>query len=100
IYEKGFDTPAEAIPAAAVSGAKIIVICSTDDTYPEIVPAITAGIKSESADTTLILAGYPKEQIEEHKKSGVDDFIYLGADAYFLLKKLIDKLNGTSGELK
>jgi len=100
IYEKGFDTPAEAISAAAVSGAKIIVICSTDDTYPEIVPAITAGIKSESADATLILAGYPKEQIEEHKKSGVDDFIYLGADAYFLLKKLIDKLNGTSGELK
>ncbi|TRZ52688.1 methylmalonyl-CoA mutase [bacterium] len=100
IYEKGFNTPAEAVSAAAASGAKIIVICSTDDTYPELVPAIAGGIKSKAADAVIILAGYPKEQIEEHKKSGVDDFIFTGADAYALLKKLIDKLNQTSGVQK
>jgi len=41
---------------------------------------------------SVILAGYPKEQVEEHKKSGVDDFIFLGCDAYSIVKKIIDNV--------
>ncbi len=92
IYPKGFATTDEAVKAAVDSKARAVVICSTDDTYPELVPPIVKGIKEKSKDITVILAGYPKNQIEEHKKSGIDDFIYLGADAHLIISILLKKI--------
>jgi len=92
IYPKGFDNPDDAVKSAIDSKAHAVVICSTDETYPELVPLIVKGIKEKSKNTTVILAGYPKDQIEEHKKSGVDDFIYLGVDAYLVLSTLLKKI--------
>lgn len=92
IYPTGFATTDEAVKSAIDSKAQAVVICSTDDTYPELVPAIVKGIKEKSKDVAVILAGYPKDQIEEHKKSGVDDFIYLGADAHNVLSTLLNKI--------
>ncbi|MBK7501210.1 MAG: acyl-CoA mutase large subunit family protein [Ignavibacteriales bacterium] len=92
IYPNGFATTDEALKSAIDSKAQAVVICSTDDTYPELVPAIVKGIKEKSKDVSVILAGYPKDQIEEHKKSGVDDFIYLGADAHLVLSTLLKKI--------
>jgi methylmalonyl-CoA mutase len=34
----GFSTVEEASAAAVASGADAVVICSTDDTYPKLVP--------------------------------------------------------------
>ena len=90
IYKKGFDTIEEAVSESIKSNAKIIVLCSTDDTYPEIVPAFIKEIKSKTKNVKIILAGYPKDQIEEHKKNGVDDFIFLGADVYEINKMLLN----------
>jgi methylmalonyl-CoA mutase len=92
-YPNGFTNPDDAVKSAIDSKAQAIVICSTDDTYPELVPPISKGIKEKSNDVVVILAGYPKDQIEDHKKSGVDDFIYLGADAYQILSALHKKIN-------
>jgi methylmalonyl-CoA mutase len=92
VYPNGFATTDEAVKAAIDSKAEAVVICSTDDTYPELVPPIVKGIKEKSKDVSVILAGYPKDQIEEHKKSGVDDFIYLGADAHKVLSTLLNKI--------
>jgi methylmalonyl-CoA mutase len=92
VYPKGFTTPDDAVMVALDSKAHAIVICSTDDTYPELVPPIVKGIKEKSKDVVVILAGYPKDQIEEHKKSGIDDFIYLGADAYLILSSLLKRI--------
>lgn len=92
IYPNGFATINEAVSAAIESKAHAVVICSTDDTYPKFVPPIVKGIKEKSKDVAVILAGYPKDQIEEHKKSGVDDFIYLGADAYLILSSLLKRI--------
>lgn len=92
IYPNGFATTNEAVNAAIDSKAQAVVICSTDDTYPELVPAIVKGIKEKSKNIKIILAGYPKDQIEEHKKSGVDDFIYLGADTHKVLSTLLNKI--------
>jgi methylmalonyl-CoA mutase len=92
IYPDGFATSDEAVKAAIKSKAQAVVICSTDDTYPELVPSIVKGIKEKSKDVSVILAGYPKDQIEEHKKLGVDDFIYLGADAHKVLSTLLNKI--------
>ncbi len=92
IYPSGFATSDEAVKSAIESKAQAVVICSTDDTYPELAPAIVKGIKEKSKDVSVILAGYPKDQIEEHKKSGVDDFIYLGADAHLILSSLLKRI--------
>lgn len=92
VYPKGFKTIEEATNAAIESKAQAVVICSTDDTYPELVPPLLKEIKEKSKDVAVILAGYPKDQIEEHKKSGVDDFIYLGADTYSILSTLLKRI--------
>lgn len=93
IYPDGFKTTDEAAEAAINSGAKLVCICSTDDTYPELVPAFVKSLKEKNPSVTVILAGYPKEQIEAHKASGVDEFIFMGADVYAILSALQKKLN-------
>jgi methylmalonyl-CoA mutase len=92
IYPNGFATTNEAIKSALDSKAQAVVICSTDETYPEFVPPIVKGIKEKSKNVAVILAGYPKDQIEKHKKSGVDDFIYMGADAHLVLSGLLKRI--------
>lgn len=80
---------------ALQSDAAAVVICSTDNNYTEIVPKITNVLKKKNQQLQIILAGYPKEQIEKHKKSGVDDFIFLGADVMEKLTELHDKIGGS-----
>jgi methylmalonyl-CoA mutase len=92
VYPKGFTNPDDAVMMAVDSKAHVVVICSTDDSYPELVPKIVKGVKGKSKDTVIILAGYPEDQIEEHKKSGVDDFIYLGVDVHKILSNLLNKI--------
>lgn len=88
IYPKGFQSVEEAAQAALASGTKIVVICSTDDTYPEIVPGLAAALKAGNPEITVILAGYPTEQIEAYKQAGVDDFIHVRANCHDLLANL------------
>ena len=92
IYPDGFISTDDAVKAALKSDAQAVVICSTDDTYPELVPKITKRIKSLNTNITVILAGYPKDQIEEHKKNGVDEFIYLGSDAHAILLNILNTI--------
>lgn len=93
IYPNGFKKTRDAIKAALNSNAEVVVICSTDDAYPMLVPPIVKGIKGKSKDVTLILAGYSKDQIEEHKKSGVDYLIYHGADVHKVLSSLLKRIS-------
>ncbi|MCF8239888.1 MAG: acyl-CoA mutase large subunit family protein [Melioribacteraceae bacterium] len=96
ISPEGFQSTADAVSAALKLNTSAVVICSTDDTYPEIVPAFVTGIRNNKKEMNLILAGYPKDQIEEHVKSGVGDFIYLGCNAYKVLSDLLTKIGGQS----
>jgi methylmalonyl-CoA mutase len=88
----GFKTPEAAVAAFAKSGADIAVICSTDENYPVLVPALTAGIRAQKAGATIVLAGFPPEQIAAHQKAGVDEFIHIRADALEVLSKIHTKL--------
>lgn len=88
----GFKTPEVALAAFAKSGADIAVICSTDENYPALVPALTAGIRAQKPGTTIVLAGYPQEQIEAHKQAGVDEFIHIRADVLEVLSRIHTKL--------
>ena len=82
----GFDNVADAIEATISSGANIVVMCSTDDTYPELVPEFTKSLKTQQPGMTIVIAGYPKDHIEHFKDIGVDTFIHLKANNLELLK--------------
>jgi methylmalonyl-CoA mutase len=64
------------------------VICSTDETYPDLVPPLVRLLKEGRPDMTVVLAGYPADQIEAHRAAGVDEFIHLRADCYATLARL------------
>lgn len=85
----GFPTVEEAVKAAAASGAQATVICSTDDTYPEIVPALTKQIKELNPEMIVILAGAPAPEWEEaYKEAGVDEYIHIRANCFQILSWL------------
>jgi len=88
----GFKTPQEAAEAFAKANAKIAVICSTDDNYPALVPPLVQALRAKKPETLILLAGYPQDQLEAHKKSGIDDFIHIRADALELLSQVHQKL--------
>lgn len=89
IYPSGFSVIETASKAALESGAKIVVVCSTDEKYPELTGALVQSTKAENKNIQMILAGYPKDQLEAHKKNGIDDFIYLGCDAHAVISNLL-----------
>jgi len=81
----------DGVEGAVASGAKVFVLCSTDETYPELVPVFVKEIKVAIPDATCILAGFPKDQVEDHKRSGIDDFIFVGADVVAVISSIFDK---------
>ncbi len=92
IGNDGFATVEAAAQAALASGAPLVVICSTDETYPELVAPLTQQIKTAKAETQVLLAGYPADQVEAHKAAGVGAFIHIRANVYETLAGLQRKL--------
>jgi methylmalonyl-CoA mutase len=88
----GFKTPADAAKAFGETNARIAVICSTDDNYPALVPPLAKALRDQKSDALIVLAGYPQDQIEAHKKAGVEEFVHIRADAVQLLQKCHSKL--------
>ncbi len=89
VYPNGFDTIDQAVKETINSGATISVICSTDENYVEVVPEYAKKLKENSSNFTIVLAGFPKEKEDEYRGYGVDEFIFLGADVYSILSKLV-----------
>lgn len=85
-YPDGFADADAAAEAATASGARVVVICSTDATYPELVPAVTQAIKGKDAGMRVLLAGHPGDHADAYKQAGLDDFIFVKSDHYNTLK--------------
>ena len=92
IYPAGFETADEAADAALASGAPAVVICSTDPTYPELVPPLAQKLKQANPGLIVLLAGYTADHVEAFKAAGVDDFIHLVANCQSLLSTLQKKM--------
>ena len=89
IRSDGFDSVEAAAAAAVASGATATVICSTDDTYPELVPPLAKAIKEGAPTMTVLLAGAPAPEFKEsYVQAGVDDFIHVKANCYAVLESL------------
>ena len=91
-----FDDPDLAAEAAARCGARIACIVSTDDRYPEAVPLLAAALKRARPGMRVLLAGLPAEpeRVEAWRRSGVDEFIHLRADAHAILTALARSIGG------
>jgi len=87
-----YNSAKEAAQKAVNSNAEIIVICSQDSEYPVVVPEFINEIKALRYNSQLILAGYPKDIIEEMKSAGIDDFIYVKANALEIFTRLWSKI--------
>lgn len=90
IDNQGFATVVEGVASALSSGAEIVVICSSDEEYPSIVPEIAASIKASGSKIRLVVAGYPGEYVEMIKSVGIEDFIHVRSN---LLETLLDYQN-------
>ncbi len=93
IYPIGLTSNEDVYKAALDSKAEIVVICSTDDNYPVLVPEIIKTLEDSGSKARFVLAGYPADQIEAHKASGVNEFIFLGCDAYETLSGLFEQIS-------
>lgn len=95
ILPKGFPTSEAAALAALESGADAVCICSTDETYPALVPPLVVALRAQKPSLVIILAGYPADQIEAHRASGVHEFIHLKANAVEVLTHIATQLGVT-----
>ena len=91
VTNAGFPSVAEAANAALASGAPVVVICSTDDAYPALVPPLTQQIKAAKPDTLVALAGYPKDHVDAFKQAGVDEFIHIRANVCETLNSMLKR---------
>ena len=89
---EGFKTNEEAVTSAINSKAPIVVICSTDDTYSDIVPSIVKGVKEKNKNIAVVLAGNPKDRRKFYEDSGIDEFIYIGVNVQQVLTNLLKKI--------
>jgi len=88
----GFATVDDAAQAAKDSGADAVVICSTDATYPEIVPALAPKLHEVLPNATVYLAGTaPAELAETYKQAGIDDYINIRSNCYQTLAAMQKK---------
>ena len=85
----GFNSPSEGAEAALASGASIVVVCSSDEEYPAIVPEIAGLIDGKAI---LVVAGYPKESIGQLEEAGVKYFIHIRSNVLETLNQLQQEL--------
>ena len=85
----GFDSTQAAAEAAIASGAQAAVICSTDDTYPALVPPLARAIKAKAPNMLVLLAGLPAPEFKDaYTEAGMDDCIHIRADCLSIIKKI------------
>ncbi len=80
----GFESIKEGLAAAQKDKADIVVLCSSDEDYVKFAPELA----QEKEDATIaVIAGYPKNIIDDLKNLGLYRFIHVKSN---LLKDLID----------
>ncbi len=99
IAEHSFNTVEEAVKKTFDSKAKIVVICSSDKVYPDVVVPFTKKIKERDNKIKVILAGRPDKTLaDDYKKAGLDDYIFVKTDVFEFLKKAQDWVREQGGE--
>lgn len=94
LAKQSFATPQEAVAAATKAGARIVVLCSTDETYPELLPEFGRALHTAIPDSILVLAGLPADAATtaQFRELGVDEFIHIRANVQDVLTNLLKQI--------
>ncbi len=84
IDNNGFKTIDSGIEALRKVKAEIVVVCAADDDYPVIAPEIFEKVGKEAI---VVIAGYPKDTVEELKAKGIQHFIHVKSNVLETLKE-------------
>jgi methylmalonyl-CoA mutase len=85
----GFETAEQAAEAALAESADIVVLCSDDESYPAIVNTIAERLRQSDRRIQLVVAGYPKDELQTLREAGVDEFIHAKADVQATLASIL-----------
>jgi methylmalonyl-CoA mutase len=88
IDNNGFATVEEGVAAAKSAGADIVVVCSSDDEYAELVPAVAEQVEEE----IVVVAGAPACRADLEEK-GITNFINVKSNILEELKAYQKMLN-------
>jgi methylmalonyl-CoA mutase len=80
----GFKSAEEGVKAFRESKSEILVICSADEEYPVLAPAVKALVGEKGI---VVVAGYPKDIVDELKAHGVEHFIHIRSNLLEELQK-------------
>ncbi len=80
----GFKSAEEGVKAFLESKAEILVICSADDEYPALAPVVKELVEGQGV---LVVAGYPKDIVDELRAKGIEHFIHVRSNLLEDLKK-------------
>jgi methylmalonyl-CoA mutase len=84
----GFASAKDGVDAALQAGAKIIVVCSSDEEYSELVPEVARLVGNKAI---VVVAGAPP-CIEELKQKGISEFIHVKSNVLETLQHFHVKL--------
>jgi len=79
----------EGIAQAKEEKADVVVICSSDTLYPSIAPQIMEAMEGKAE---IVVAGYPKDDIEQLQGAGIKHFIHVKTNILETLQKFNDML--------
>lgn len=72
----GFETPDEGVAAALEAKADLVVVCSSDEEYKTVAPAVFNKLKGKAI---VVIAGLPECE-DELRHMGIENFISLRSD--------------------
>jgi methylmalonyl-CoA mutase len=84
----GFNSAEEGVKAATEANADIVVVCSSDEEYAEVVPQVYNLFQNKAI---IVVAGAPA-CMEDLKSIGVEDFIHVKSNVLETLKGFNKKL--------
>ena len=88
----GFDSVDEAVNAVKKQSPEIVVLCSSDNEYKELVPALCERVEQLEQEPIIVLAGYPKDELEAYKQDGINEFIHAKSNVLETLRRFHRKL--------
>jgi methylmalonyl-CoA mutase len=80
IVSRSYESAEQAAKAAKDMAADAVVLCSSDEEYTAL-----AGPLVKQAGVPVIVAGYPKDAIEQLQKDGVAEFVHVRSNAAGML---------------
>lgn len=89
----GYETIEDAADEINSLKPDIIVLCSSDEEYPQLIEPFCKTFRSvKDNNPILILVARPEENTEKYRESGIDYFIYHGSEIYETLESIHAKL--------